>query len=102
MVLHGVGPGDVEAAMASSARPVLNSIEQVARWREIAPGRDCDIMVDTGMNRLGLEPDEVGALDGLLVNTLHSHLARADEDHAMNRRQLDLFRELAGTVAARR
>ena len=102
VVLHGVGPGDVEAAMASSARPVLNSIEQVARWREIAPGRDCDIMVDTGMNRLGLEPGEVGALDGLLVNTLHSHLARADEDHAMNRRQLDLFRELAGTVAARR
>src|SRR5438067_8124380 len=26
VVLHGVGPDDIEAAVASSARPVLNSI----------------------------------------------------------------------------
>src|SRR6266567_1552760 len=36
VVLHGVGPGDVEAALASSARPVLNTVKQVARWKEIA------------------------------------------------------------------
>jgi alanine racemase len=38
-VLHGVGPDDLEAALASTARPVLNTAEQVARWKEIAPGR---------------------------------------------------------------
>jgi alanine racemase len=30
IVLHGIGPADTEAALNSSARPVLNSIEQVA------------------------------------------------------------------------
>src|SRR5258708_38190705 len=32
--LHGVGPGDRDAALAIKARPCLNTIEQVARWRE--------------------------------------------------------------------
>ena len=30
VVLHGVGPDDVKAALATPARPVLNTIEQVA------------------------------------------------------------------------
>ena len=37
-------------------------------------------MIDTGMNRLGLRPTEIDALDGLAIDTLHSHLACADED----------------------
>ena len=102
VVLHGVGPEDRESALASAARPVLNTVEQVARWREIAPSRSCDIMTDTGMNRLGLRPEEIGVLDGLTIDTFHSHLACADEDSAMNQRQLDTFRELVGTVEARR
>src|SRR6185436_2758501 len=80
-VLHGVGPEDMAAALQSPARPVLNSPEQVARWRESGQGRPCDVMVDTGMNRLGLTPAEArsGLLDGLRVQTLMSHLACADE-----------------------
>src|SRR3954467_6784663 len=35
VVLHGVGVDDAEAALALRARPVLNSAEQVARWKEI-------------------------------------------------------------------
>ena len=46
-------PGRCRGGAASSARPCLNRVEQVARWKEIAPGRACDVMVDTGMNRLG-------------------------------------------------
>lgn len=102
VVLHGVGAGDEEAALESSARPVLNSIEQVLRWKEIAPTRSCDVMVDTGMNRLGLRADEIAALDGLEIEVLHSHLACADEDSAMNRRQLDAFRDVAAAVPANR
>ena len=102
IVLHGVGPDDVAAARKSSARPVLNSPGQVARWKEIAPGRDCDVMIDTGMNRLGLRPDEVGVLDGLAIDTLHSHLACADEDHALNAKQLERFRDVKAAVPARR
>jgi alanine racemase len=102
VVLHGIGPGDIEAALNSTARPVLNSVEQVARWKQIAPERPCDVMIDTGMNRLGLRPEEVGALDGLKIETLHSHLACADEDSPMNARQLARFREVAAEVPASR
>ena len=102
MVLHGVGPDDVEAVLESAARPCLNTLEQVARWKEIAPGRLCDVMIDTGMNRLGLRPDETGALDGLAIDTLHSHLACADEDHPLNAMQLERFRAVATAISAKR
>ena len=39
VVLHGVGPDDAEAAARTPARPCLNSVEQVARWKQIAPDR---------------------------------------------------------------
>ena len=102
VVLHGVGPKDVEAALASTARPVLNTAEQVARWNEIAPGRACDVMIDTGINRLGLRPTEIGALDGLAIDTLHSHLACADDDVPFNQMQLERFRAVASAVPAQR
>jgi alanine racemase len=102
VVLHGIGPDDVDAALSLPARPVLNSGPQVARWKEIAPNRPCDVMIDTGINRLGLRPEHVGALDGLTIDTLHSHLACADEDHALNQMQLERFRAIAGAVAAKR
>ena len=101
-VLHGVGPDDVAAALASEARPVLNTPGQVARWKEIAPGRVCDLMVDTGMNRLGLRMDEVHLAEGLAIDTLMSHLACGDEDSAMNGVQLERFRSVADAVPARR
>ena len=101
-VLHGIGPADTEAALNSSARPVLNSIQQVARWKQIAPERPCDVMIDTGMNRLGLRPEEAAALQGLAIDTLHSHLACADEDSPMNARQLQRFRGVRAAIPAKR
>jgi alanine racemase len=102
VVLHGVGPQDIEAALGSPSRPVLNSVEQVARWKEIAPGRSCDVMIDTGINRLGLRPEEVQTLEGLAIDTLMSHLACGDEDHPLNATQLERFREVAAVVPAKR
>jgi alanine racemase len=101
-VLHGVGIEDLAAALASSARPVLNTAEQIARWKGAAPGRPCDVMVDTGMNRLGLRTDEIHLIDGLELHTLHSHLACADEDSAMNAVQRDRFAAVTASVKARR
>jgi alanine racemase len=101
-VLHGLTADDMEVAAASSARPVLNSVEQVERWKALAPRRACDVMVDTGMNRLGLRPEEAGCLDGLQIDTLMSHLACADEDHDLNGKQLARFRDVASVVGARR
>jgi alanine racemase len=101
-VLHGVLPQDMPAAKRLPARPVLNSAEQVARWRET--GRPCDVMIDTGINRLGVRPEEVaaGLLDGLRIETLMSHLACADEDSPANQAQLEAFRAIAGKVRAQR
>lgn len=101
-VLHGPGPKDQRAALASKARPVLNSPEQVARWRDT--GRPCDVMIDTGINRLGLAPADVrsGLLDGLRIATLMSHLACADEDVPGNDAQRRAFVELAARVRAAR
>jgi alanine racemase len=101
-VLHGVREEDMPAAAAGFARPVLNTATQVARWKS-AGGGACDVMVDTGMNRLGLSAEDVrgGLLDGLTIETLMSHLACADEDVPMNAVQRDRFSALAGTSAKR-
>ena len=95
-VLHGVMPDEIDVALGSAARPVLVTAAQVAAWKPT--GRVCDVMVDTGMNRLGLSPAEAvsGLLDGLAIDTLHSHLACADESgHPLNARQLADFSALA-------
>ena len=101
-VLHGVGLEDVEAALSIDARPVLNTAVQVARWKEIARDAPCDVMIDTGMNRLGLRPEEIQLLDGLTIETLMSHLACGDEESAMNAVQRDRFAAVAATATARR
>lgn len=103
-VLHGVGESDMVAARSLPVKPVLNSVEQVARWRQAGEGRPCDVMVDTGMNRLGLRMEEAlgGALEGLAIDTLLSHLASADEDSAQNAQQLAAFQSVRQRIPARR
>ena len=95
------------AELADLGAPVsvlhgVRSPEQVRRWRE-AGGR-CDVMIDTGMNRLGLSARQVadGLLDGLEIDTLMSHLACADEDVPLNARQRDALAGLAGRTSAKR
>lgn len=101
-VLHGLRAEDT-ADRPAAARPVLGTAEQVQRWRQ-AGGGACDVMVDTGMNRLGVSPTQVaeGLLDGLAIETLMSHLVSADEDVDLNARQLAAFSALAGRTSARR
>ena len=102
-VLHGVMPHEMAVALASKAVPVLVTPAQVAAWR--ATGRPCDVMVDTGMNRLGLSPADAlsGLLDGLAIDTLHSHLACAEHPgHPLNAAQVAAFAEVARRLPARR
>lgn len=101
-VLHGVRSEDMGLAKSGIARPVLNTARQVQRWRE-AGGGACDVMVDTGMNRLGLSIEEArsGLLDGLEIDTLMSHLACADEVHPLNRLQLNRFGLVRDRVKAK-
>ncbi|MGE4323086.1 MAG: alanine racemase [Sphingobium sp.] len=102
-VLHGVREEDMAVALQSRARPVLCTPLQIARWKA-AGGGICDVMVDTGMNRLGLDwrADVAALIDGLAVDTLHSHLVSADADSPLNAMQQGRFASLARTVGARR
>lgn len=99
-VLHGFGADDVPRA---GVRPVLVTPDQVSRWKGSAwTTEPCDVMVDTGMNRLGIGIDQLSCLDGLRIHTLHSHLACADEEHALNEVQLSRFRGICDAVTATR
>lgn len=114
-VREAVGPGPrifvlsghMAGADLGDAIPVLNSPEQFFRDRATRPGLPFAVQLDTGMNRLGFEPDEWGALKAEILaagpELVMSHLACADEpDHAMNRRQLDAFRQMTDGVTAAR
>lgn len=79
--------------------PVLNSAEQFFRDRAMRPGQPFAIQLDTGMNRLGLEPTEWAAIraEALAAGPafIMSHLACADEpEHPANAAQLAAFHEM--------
>lgn len=99
-VLHGpIRAEDAAFARAIGVRPVINSIHQAQVWSETGGGA-CDLMVDTGINRLGLSLGEIGdaAITALDVHALLSHLACADEDSAMNAAQHARFAEVARQI----
>lgn len=97
-VLDGATPGSVERLRAADLVPVLNSLEQAEAWRADAAALPAALHVDTGMNRLGVRPDEAEAAGaGLSVQLVMSHLACGSEAaHAMNAGQLEAFRTVRG------
>ena len=103
-VLHGpLTDADAAYCRASGVKPVLNSLDQIARWQRGGGGL-CDLMVDSGINRLGLSMAELGAASqaGLEIDICMSHLASADEDVAQNGQQLARFTAIRRAVKARR
>ena len=85
-VLHGpLTPQDAAFAKAVAIRPVINSVRQAQLWQD-AGGWRCDLMIDTGINRLGVPLADLGdpVLQGLQIDVLHSHLASAEEDSPLN------------------
>lgn len=103
VVLHGVtNPGEAAFAKETGALPVINSLHQAKVWRQ-AGGGACHLMVDSGINRLGVEPAHLGdpAIRQLQIDTLMSHLASADENSAQNARQLAIFKQAADQCPAR-
>lgn len=95
-VLGGHMAGDTEMIGDLELTPMLNSLDQMTRHLEALPGHPFGIQLDTGMNRLGMEPDEWAAVAEIVLplgpELLMSHLACADEPgHPMNARQLANF-----------
>lgn len=102
-VLNGIEAADMKQVFELGAIPVLNTPKQIAMWKA-ARGGTCHVMLDTGINRLGIGVEQFSTelFDGLDVDMLMSHLASADHDSEQNGRQLKLFKELSGRVPAKR
>ena len=105
-VLAGVWPGVEAQFFSHDLVPILVSEEQIACWTNAVAfheERPCALMVDTGMNRLGLSVEEALALAddptrpaSFSPVLLMSHLACAsDPSHPLNRKQLESFQTLA-------
>jgi alanine racemase len=62
-------------------------------------GLEAHLKVNTGMNRWGVEPSEVGEARRILGSTLagvYTHFASADSDEAATRRQIESFESVLG------
>lgn len=98
-VLNGHMPGDTDMLGDLRLIPCLNSVEQLTRHFESLPGSPFAVQLDTGMNRLGMEPAEWEAVREIALGQgpelVMSHLACSDEpEHPMNAWQLNQFRQM--------
>ncbi len=103
-VLHGpLDAADAAYARATGVRPVINSLRQAQLWLD-GGGGPCDLMVDTGINRLGLPMDALGdeAIGRLNIDVLLSHLACADEDVPLNELQRQRWEQAKSQAPHRR
>lgn len=110
-VFSGLMPGDAPLICEANLIPLLNSPGQIAAAKALAATSGAPLaaglQLDSGMNRLGLEPAELTAvlndargLDGLDIALAMSHLACADEpDHPQNAAQLDAFKTMTAHPA---
>lgn len=103
-VLHGALPGAEPDCAVADVIPVLNSLDQIGRWRALAAklGRrlPAALQADTGMARLGLAQAELvqvdsAALQGIDVVLTMSHLVSAEEPvDPINALQLASFQQV--------
>lgn len=110
-VLGGLFPGSAELFRTHAIRPVLNHLGEIAAWqgnaRKAESSLPAAVHIDTGMNRLGLGPDELdrlagqpALLDGLDVCLWMTHLVAAESDPVVTARQLGRFRTALGRLPA--
>lgn len=104
--LDGLLPGAAETFVATNTAPVLATLDDIAAWkaeaRRAGTRLPAALLVDTGLNRLGLAEEDVKAiaddpslLDGLELRLIMSHLACADDPaHPHNERQHATFERL--------
>lgn len=96
-VLNGPLGDDVQHFAGARLTPVLNSLAQIELWSARGPAA---LHIDTGMNRLGIGPEELAnaaiALKGATLALVMSHLACAsDPKHPMNAIQRTRFIDAA-------
>ncbi len=102
-VFSGHMTGDTELIRNYTLIPLINSIEQLSRHNELLREKKFGVQLDTGMNRLGMEPMEWETVKELTLSLnlvlIMSHLACADEpEHKMNSKQLNTFLMLTNKI----
>jgi alanine racemase len=98
-VFSGHMAGDADMIREADLVPMINSVDQLLMHVESLPGHAFGIQLDSGMNRLGMEPAEWAALRDIALaqgpTLIMSHLACADDpEDPMNAAQLSAFREM--------
>ena len=88
-------------ALAAELRLAVtaHSVPSARRIAAAPPGLEVHLKVNTGMNRWGVEPSEVGEARKVLGTRLagvYTHLASADSDAGATRRQISLFEKALG------
>lgn len=99
-VLDGVAEGAIGELERQRLMPVLSDGGAIRRWFSTPRAIAACLQVDTGMNRLGIRPEEAAAFDGLLAGLpggavrLHmTHFIAADDgDHARCAHQVARFK----------
>ena len=98
-VFSGHMENDTSLIREHQLTPMINSVDQLLRHVDAMPNVEFGVQLDSGMNRLGLEPAEWQAVRDLVLRLrpeiLMSHLACADDpQHTMNAQQLREFRDI--------
>ncbi|HMA49470.1 MAG TPA: alanine racemase [Magnetospirillaceae bacterium] len=111
-VMNGLQPGTERACLEAGITPMLNSLEQVAKWSALgvaaAARLPAVLQFDSGMSRLGLPPMEArrlaaepALLAGIEPLYAMSHLASADDlAEPQNQEQLAAMREVRALFPA--
>ena len=102
-VLNGIEESEIPLIRQLGAVPVLNTPKQIMMWK-LADGGPCHVMLDSGINRLGIGSEQFSPelFEALNIDIVMSHLASADENSDQNAQQLRLFGEQAKLVNAKR
>jgi alanine racemase len=102
--LHGLAPDDYDIALKHNITPVLNSLGDIEGWAVFAKRHNkklpAFIHLDSGMNRLGLPPDEQerliadpARLEGIEIKAWLSHFACSEDlANPLTTRQRDAFK----------
>ncbi|GAA6192104.1 alanine racemase [Phaeobacter sp. NW0010-22] len=103
-VFSGHMEGDAALLRDYDLTPMINSVDQMLRHVEQLPHHSFGIQLDSGMNRLGIEPAEWTALRDIALRQMPtlimSHLACADDpDHPMNQQQLQTFKGMTADIS---
>lgn len=104
-VTNGIPTGAAPLFAELKAQPVIGSLAELAEWDAFRTGASWQggaaLHFDTGMNRLGLAPDEAAAIAERTkmqnhgISLVMSHFSASDEpDHPLNATQIQLMRDI--------